>query len=1012
MPKKEVKARYFLIGGAGEIEETEETIEKKADVLMPKISDDEIERLYNHMIKFDANYKSFQGTKRDYVYKKYITIRQFFGVVNSFGIPAFPKNIGERLEGDGFKEDKKSIESKIKQIKNNLDDISFRTDKIRIINTSLRLQKKLDELENQLEELKTKYSNWEEDEEEEIDQEADELLNEAKDFFDELKKEEKELKEKKQIDEEHKRPQQKEEKLRKEGREKQSQIAKMEMRLQTLGKKLKDKKLSRAQIEEVQMEIDELQSKYDRIEDEIADIEDELGETIEGEDIQFEEPPETLLYDQIQLMMKETEEYVNKHKEFFRTHYGHTEDDIKAFNSKLKNNLDELFKNRLESHDDDDLQFEYIQAGINALSLFYKSTVENPRPTQLENITLLPSLFDFEIFNSYSTIERIEYIDHTLTGSRYIDKNGESEIYKDKKMMETLGYRDFQNSLGIVNLMSKRPEDLRDIDITDILYLTQRTDYEERKGDVEERETKTLEEPDEELFVGEIKTKQVKVGAETGMSSICDTAGLRKKLPGALALYDFRGEQHPTFKFKCPKHFYVFTNLYSYDIATNVSGVKSKDALCVTVVYDLFDVIQKQREKKLNWYKDTDADFWKNMTATKKEDGSIKLKMPTNIDIIPKFKFSDLATAGIDIKLFTRSSKEDKQFSQETKNRLMELIKSPDKSSAHQQEKLKEINKILIGQLNNVYPEILTKKDDGSIYIDERFKLIPQLKKYISLKKEENKITKLSLKKEDGKKPKPKTRAIKQKQTGDFSNPTVNGLELTGYINTYNKHKDEYKNEFKKFVKTVNEADDQELLKLYDENFKYGYPSWMLKIARGAATPGKTAPLTKQLKDETPAEASKKIRQRLINFFNEGDTLEKSQSDLAEIMLKNPSERKPENQQDNKNDFAFTKKQVAPQPAPQQVAPQPAPQQVAPQPAPQQVAPQPAPKGRKKRVNRIQGGKQSKPTRARLIKEFNELDYWLHQPSTTAKEKKEIKGLMKVLHQVFIHHGYKPPQLI
>lgn len=80
------KARYFFIGGA-----EPEDDNPISNVLFPNIDDNGIDRLYDYARNFDpATASSFTGTKREFVYYIFITFRQFFGVVDSFGIPAFP----------------------------------------------------------------------------------------------------------------------------------------------------------------------------------------------------------------------------------------------------------------------------------------------------------------------------------------------------------------------------------------------------------------------------------------------------------------------------------------------------------------------------------------------------------------------------------------------------------------------------------------------------------------------------------------------------------------------------------------------------------------------------------------------------------------------------------------------------------------------------------------------------------------------------------------------------------
>ncbi len=74
-------SRSFLIGGAEPDDEQTETVSPN---VLPMVSDDDIDRIYNKMIDIDPNYRSFTGDKREYVYEMFVQMETFITFQSTF----------------------------------------------------------------------------------------------------------------------------------------------------------------------------------------------------------------------------------------------------------------------------------------------------------------------------------------------------------------------------------------------------------------------------------------------------------------------------------------------------------------------------------------------------------------------------------------------------------------------------------------------------------------------------------------------------------------------------------------------------------------------------------------------------------------------------------------------------------------------------------------------------------------------------------------------------------------
>jgi hypothetical protein len=117
MPKKELKARYFLIGGAGDIEEQQEEVveEEPSFELMSKLKNQDVDMIYEYLIKIDPKHSSFNGDKREYIYIVMNLLQDFLSyqaMENIFLLPAIRQKLSGGNDGDEDTEEEKQPEQK------------------------------------------------------------------------------------------------------------------------------------------------------------------------------------------------------------------------------------------------------------------------------------------------------------------------------------------------------------------------------------------------------------------------------------------------------------------------------------------------------------------------------------------------------------------------------------------------------------------------------------------------------------------------------------------------------------------------------------------------------------------------------------------------------------------------------------------------------------------------------------------------------------------------------------
>jgi hypothetical protein len=1065
MPKKEVKARYFLIGGNGDIEET---IEKKADVLMPKISDDEIDKLYNHMIKFDAEHSSFQGTKRDYVYKTFITIRQFVGVVNSFGLPTFSKY--SNLNGKGKKDFFPDTETKKKHpveleedVEEEKEEKYEKPNKKELKKEIINIKKKFHLIEKEIQSLTEEQEEYKEDSDDykKIQSKLNELVDKSTKYEDIIHIYEDELGEEVEVPEEFTTTYTNERYV-------------------------------------VQGDINYLMT-------EVKEYTDEHKEFFIDDPI--------------------IKKYITHEKMTL-------EDAYEAFQKDCIENLKKVYEERYKSQDADVLDFHYIKGGFNAAVAFFEQlSVGNeniePNPLMVLNICKYPGVFDIEILNSVSNLLQVQLLkggSASSGGSAFIDKPGEGIVYKDKDMLIDSGFKNIKDNFSAIRLFAGVNE-FRDSNKLDIWYI-------DKDGNMYAGEIKTnaIDETDGFNIIDKNLVDKYAVAEYLYLKKIesekkDDKGNYISKNPGR----DENGYKYPETCYVFNNYylknvFQTRSGLYLEDVVcitvrydmfdvfknnANNKLVKREYVQEPKVIYDHNNItIGKAHDKyTINYssYKDlTDANV-----PIKVYTRSNQSKLLNKGDISNPVKILDIPQ----IENLLKYNK-DKDGKPVTKIKPLTDIISSYLKQIYGNDYLENPKYKILDEIHKV----ITAPKGSNVITDPNIKKLGKLDKPLSgkiLSPEEQTVLKEASKAR--KEERELSKELVAQSSGPYRNPgyTVgdNIIPVEGKI-FMDKNKEirkedinKFKEILKRFFYDVNTSTDDELVKLYDENLKGMMPKWMNGMVRGHKASygmyGKRAQfkVPKNFDEMSNHQKAIEIQKTLLEFFNTGGYAAHNYPNtiLGNIYANNKNEydkyytfNKIEKiKKDKKKGIEADEKRVIDKPLPKNKRPGIEPIKAISRDEIEDQSDTKEPEGELKeskeddivvqqpkqkisqeetkedlqdklasynaRINRknkqfkqaledgdlekapnikaeiigltierdeinnklnslqpkIAKGKPSKkPTRARLIKEFNELDYWLHQPSTTAKEKKEIKGLMKVLHQVFIHHGYKPPQLI
>ena len=111
------KPRYFLVGGNGEVVEQH--------TVLPDITDDQIDMLYNKMIKNDPDHSKFTGTKREYVLEVHTQQKTFLLYQEAFKKEKLQGSGNDDGNDDGDNDDGDDdhlLLKKIEELKNQLTD--------------------------------------------------------------------------------------------------------------------------------------------------------------------------------------------------------------------------------------------------------------------------------------------------------------------------------------------------------------------------------------------------------------------------------------------------------------------------------------------------------------------------------------------------------------------------------------------------------------------------------------------------------------------------------------------------------------------------------------------------------------------------------------------------------------------------------------------------------------------------------------------------------------------------
>jgi septum formation inhibitor MinC len=675
------QSRYFLIGG----NEPEDIVEEeKQNILFPKIDDSGIDRLYDYAKTFDPNTSStFTGSKREFVYYIFITVRQFFGMVDSFGIPVFPKinqlSGGVKSEGTDESDYETDSDTYVSDYKIDIKDVDESDD-----------DSDYEPTPSDGKAIVTGYKN-------KINQE---LLDEVNAII-------------------------------------------------TDDPVYKDVVITQS-----------LMNNY----------------------------------------VKENEEFFNKTIKILDESKKEIEMTFDEFQELYDRNLKNIWLSNKKNNDSKEYSEDDIKAVLNTITRFTKEITKDtdikPKMVDVLNITKKPLIFNFEYFNSISTLQQVEFIRHTFkSGVTGYDKTGEFIVYDDADMRNDIGLKDAPNSLGLIPLITQT-QTLQDSDKVDIFYIK-----------------------DNVLRVAEVKT--FIVGDNNPL--IKPGSALNGKILIAHALWTAHKNENKFNGVSPPDQFPLITNILNKDVVSTRSGLKSKDVIPISIVVDLYELFEK--EIIMVDYNETKIVLGDKIEF-KNTKGTISYGIPniskTKKGIVSKTddvlnKFSQIIDY---VKVYTRSSTNQKIKNKTIKNIIRET-----------EDVNKKLNKVLINHLENVYGE--------DVMENKKYEILPQLKTYLKSQVESKyelykESTKLKTKTKPESKIKTETESeylpltIGKPWTYNYSNPLQvieNGKIIKEGSITKN-NAGEAKEIFKKFFEDFDKATEEQKEEL---NIIWGkkLPSWM-----------------------------------------------------------------------------------------------------------------------------------------------------------------------------------------